>query len=451
MWGMTNTRLYTALNHYSEALELLEESIGMKPADEESEISVSSPSEEKILSVLLARSSVDLVIKETPNPGKETLSTLIDLDKRLKQHTAIIHQCENLLAWRTSLKPSSEAWWWFPEPSKHRWDRRDWLWSFLTLVVLAAAFSLIANIAPRFLSGNPSIQGAFAVIAQSFIALLTAGSLLTNAGQKSIERALERLNIPNHFRAEVKFGLAILLLLGLTGFYSTLPWFAVEANRAGLVDKSAGRFTSAQAKYEYAIRMSPDYSEAHFNLGSLYEDLQSFDEAQREYQIAVQGKLRNDNSSKLTFLKASNNLARLLILKKDYNRAVPFLGKALSFPGVGEDFGEPQNLCADKSTNCTKKVKYDLLKNLGWARLGQERFAEAEPILRAAILLDKEQAPAHCLLAQVRKGQGDKAGAIEEWKECRDTIKPDSEGLLSPDEDNWLGIAQQEIEKGGKK
>jgi tetratricopeptide (TPR) repeat protein len=454
MQGMTNTRLDDALNHYSKTLNLLE-AIGTKTANEEAEKSTPKLLEENILAVLLARSAMDLVINEIPAPNKEHLTTLVELDKRLKQHSTLIHQCESLPDWRTSLKPSSEDWWWFPEPTKHQWDRRDWLWSFLTIVALAAAFSLIANIAPRFLSGNPSIQGAFAVIAQSFIALLTAGSLLTKAGQKAIERALEQLNIPNHFRAEVKFGLAILLLLGLVGFHSTLPWFAAEANSAGLVDKRAGRFPSAQAKYEYAIRMSPDYLEAHYNLGSLYEDLQNFDDAQKEYQIAVQGKLRNDDSSKLTFLKASNNLARLLILKKDYIRAVPFLGKALNFPGVGEDFSEPQNFCADTSpnklTNCTKKVKYDLLKNLGWARLGQERFAEAEPILGAATLLDKEQAPAHCLLAQVYKAQGDKEGAFKKWRNCRDAIKPDSEGFMSPDEDNWLGIAQQEIKKGGKK
>ena len=233
---MTNTRLDDALNHYSKTLNLLEEAIGTKTANQRSEKSASNPLEEKILAVLLARSAVDLVINETSDPNKERLITLVELDKRLKQHSIIIHQCGSLPDWRTSLKPSAEAWWWFPESTKHEWDRRDWLWSFLTLLVLAAAFSLIANIAPRFLSGNPSIQGAFAVIAQSFIALLTAGSLLTNAGQKSIERALERLNIPNHFRAEAKFGLAILLLLGLLWFYSTLPWFAAEVNLAGVAD-----------------------------------------------------------------------------------------------------------------------------------------------------------------------------------------------------------------------
>ena len=451
---MTNCELDDALSQYSRTLSELEEAISNVRQRSTDEVVVQIL-ERSVLKVLLVRSEIDLKIKGLPAPSEEHLVTLALCDRRLKQQSQVIARCNSLKDWQTSFKPPPDAWWWFPESSKHQWDRRDWLWSFLTLIVLAAAFSLIANITPRFLSGNPSIQGAFAVISQSFIALLTAGSLLTNAGQKAIERALEQLNIPNHFRAEVKFGLAILLLLGLVGFHSTLPWFAAEANGAGLADKRAGRFTSAQAKYEYAVRMSPDYLEAHYNLGSLYEDLQNFDDAQKEYQIAVQGKLRNDDGSKLTFLKASNNLARLLILKKDYIRAVPFLGKALNFPGVGEDFSEPQNFCADTSsnklTNCTKKVKYDLLKNLGWARLGQERFAEAEPILGAAALLDKEQAPAHCLLAQVYKAQGDKEGAFKEWRNCRDAIKPASEGFMSPDEDNWLGIAQQEIEKGGKK
>lgn len=244
---MTNCELDDALSQYSRTLSELEEAIPNVRQRSTDEV-VLQILERSVLKVLLVRNEIDLKIKGLPAPSEEHLVTLTLCDKRLKQQSQVIARCNSLKDWQTSFKPPPDSWWWFPESSKHQWDRRDWLWSFLTLIVLAAAFSLIANIAPRFLSGNPSIQGAFAVISQSFIALLTAGSLLTNAGQKAIERALEQLNIPNHFRAEVKFGLAILLLLGLVGFHSTLPWFATEANGAGLVDKRAGRFTSAQAK-----------------------------------------------------------------------------------------------------------------------------------------------------------------------------------------------------------
>ena len=87
-----------------------------------------------------------------------------------------------------------------------------------------------------------------------------------------------------------------------------------------------------------------------------------------------------------------------------------------------------------------RTVRYDMLKNLGWARLGQKRFAEAEARLRTAIALADKKAPAHCLLAQALEGQGNLDDALSEWDSC---LKY-ADGR-NPDEDTWIDLARQRL------
>jgi tetratricopeptide (TPR) repeat protein len=196
----------------------------------------------------------------------------------------------------------------------------------------------------------------------------------------------------------------------------SLPSIAVQYNNSGLQNYSAGRLTSAQFDYLRAIKLNPDYVDAHYNLGLLYEDFQQIDKARVEYWAAVQGGLA----------AAHNNLARLYILDKDYAVAVPLLKKGLMIAN-------------------NDAVNYYLHKNLGWARLGQSRYDEALVELQAAIALAPDQAPAHCLLAQVLEGQGDTVAAREEWEICLKFA--DS---LRPDEDTWIGLARQRLSREEK-
>jgi tetratricopeptide (TPR) repeat protein len=169
--------------------------------------------------------------------------------------------------------------------------------------------------------------------------------------------------------------------------------------------------TSAQSDYVRAIKLNPDYVEAHYNLGVLYEDLQQMDRAQTEYLAAVQGGLA----------AAHNNLARLNILDENYSAAIPLLKKGLL-------------LTTDN------QIRYDLYKNLGWARLEQARHDEAIADLQSAIDLSPKGAPAHCLLAQALEGRDDQTGAQEEWKMCQTYADP-----LKPDEDKWIGMARERL------
>jgi uncharacterized protein HemY len=87
------------------------------------------------------------------------------------------------------------------------------------------------------------------------------------------------------------------------------------------------------------------------------------------------------------------------------------------------------------------EVRYAFLKNLGWARLKQQRYAEAETHLRDAIELNQTSASAHCLLAQVLEKQDAKKSALPVWETCLGY----ADGR-NPDEDAWMDLARQRID-----
>jgi tetratricopeptide (TPR) repeat protein len=318
--------------------------------------------------------------------------------------------------WRESFGPPTDAWWWHFSPPKSPpslSERFDWLWTALALACLTVSLSLVADISPRFLSGGPDTPGALAVITQSALTLLTTGSVLTKAGREATERILSSLKFPKRLWEEAGFTAAALLLILLFLFHRSLPLIARGYNDGGFDNYQAGQLTSAQRDYERALKLEPDLLPAHYNLGLLYEDLSDFDKAKAEYQIALQGGLD----------AAYNNLARLYILDEEYDKAIPLLLEGLK-------------LTRDDA------VRYDLYKNLGWARLGQARYDEALATLQEAIRLANEEAPAYCLLAQVLEAEESQGEALDDaWETC--LRYADSS---RPDEDLWLGLARQHFE-----
>jgi tetratricopeptide (TPR) repeat protein len=229
-------------------------------------------------------------------------------------------------------------------------------------------------------------------------------------------------------------GFAFLLLLGLWGFYNySLPWIATFYNKWGWGNYREREYNTAQNNYEIALKLNPNYAEAHFNLGRLYEDLEDSERARSEYELAIKG----------NYDKAYNNLARLYIIDKNnpkYDVAVQLLQKGLQ---VAKDDG----------------VKYNLNKNLGWARFEQKRYSEAKAALQEAISLGSERAAAYCLLAKVlhadalAKGldadvQGETKDAINyQWENC---LKYASSGKSS-EEDKWIDEARKRLNAEGNK
>ena len=92
-----------------------------------------------------------------------------------------------------------------------------------------------------------------------------------------------------------------------------------------------------------------------------------------------------------------------------------------------------------------QKVKYALLKNLGWAQVELKNYSEAKSWLKEAIALDPQKAPAHCLLARVLEAQAQTGEALKSWDEC--LIYADGGRA---DEYLWLSIAREKLKKGMK-
>jgi tetratricopeptide (TPR) repeat protein len=392
-----------SLQRYSQALAVLEEA---QP----------TLSAQQVLAVLVARDQLATALQNKNSIHEDDLLKALQLDGRLKQQAERILVSVPLPEWRRTFFPPPDAWWWFLEPQASHGDRFDWLWTALVVVCLTISLGLVADISSRFLSGGPDTWASMAVVGQSMLTLLAAGGALTIAGREGIKRILSSLNVPQNLWQEAKLILAIGLLSILLILRFSLPRIAVEYNNRGLQNYMAGNLTSARFDYERAIKLDPDYIEAHYNLALLYEDLQQLSDAQKEYLIAVQGGLD----------AAYNNLARLDILNQNYAAAVPLLKQGLSAAG-------------------DNAVKYDLHKNLGWARLGQARYEEAIAELQSAINLAPDRAPAHCLLAQVLEARTDATDSQAEWNLCLTYAD-----ASRPDEDQWIGLARQRLGEDSK-
>jgi uncharacterized protein HemY len=82
-------------------------------------------------------------------------------------------------------------------------------------------------------------------------------------------------------------------------------------------------------------------------------------------------------------------------------------------------------------------TRYNVLKNLGWARVGQQRFHEARSSLDQAMALRPDAAPAHCLLGKAYAGLGQRPEAEAAWQRCIGLAH-----AQDPDEDRWIREGQ---------
>jgi DNA-binding winged helix-turn-helix (wHTH) protein len=189
----------------------------------------------------------------------------------------------------------------------------------------------------------------------------------------------------------VGVGVTSLILAAAT--FKALPWIARSYNNRGWQLQQQGQLNAAIQDYQRALTLDSSYAAAHYNLADAYEEIPDYDKALQEYQQAI--------NADLTFYEAYNNLSRLYILRrKDYGAALRLLERGLSL--------KPQE----------PSVQYSLYKNYGWANLELQNWNRAEQNLRAALVVDPERGPAHCLLAKVLDAQEKTITAITEWEAC---------------------------------
>ncbi|MEQ8969439.1 MAG: tetratricopeptide repeat protein [Coleofasciculus sp. C1-SOL-03] len=380
-----------------------------------------SDKQKRVINVLIARDAVEAVQLEKNQDFPDTLLTLIDLDKRLREQAKFIAQTIDLTEWRKSLKLPPKAWWWFFPPPVHPQDRFDWLWSGLSVLFFTASLGLLVNISSRVLTGGPDLFGALAISVQSVLTLLAAKGALTQSGKEGIKQFLENCNLPKHWWQEIKLGLALLACVILGTIYWVLPRFAAPYRQHGYQEYQAGRLASAESDYKRALALNPDDAKTHFYLGLLYEELQDFKRASTEYEYAIQGDYKT----------AFNNLARLYILKKDYANAGVLL------------------IQLGKKPIENKRLEYTLYKNFGWLFLEKNDLTLAKEYLNIAIYLadqsprslDERPGSAHCLLAQVLNKENDNTKAEQkQWEYCNKYTSGEF-----PEEFIWLAMAKERL------
>jgi tetratricopeptide (TPR) repeat protein len=421
---MTTPSLDSILPDYADALQQLAEFSQIAANLPSHSPLLEQPIAPFVLAVLNHRDRIQKALEtDVSIPNGNLLHTLIELDRKLQDQATAIAPFTQSADWRASFNPDPKAWWWFLEMPKKGWcDRLDWLWSAVTITGLTVSVGLLTDIAPRFLTGGPDSIGAIAVSAQSILTLFAAGGALTKAGQEGLKRSLEKINLPQKHWHTAGAASAVLLAVSFFSFRQSLPWIAANwYTNPSKESRKQGDWGLAEEQLQRAIKLNADDAEAHFQLGNLYEDLQQKDKALPQYQLAIQG----GNTT------AINNLARLYILKKDYSASVSLLLKAIA---------------QETQYPLEPPIKHAVLKNLGWARLKQKNYPDAEAQLEEAIALETKKsqpyeiAESHCLLAQVLEAQGDKKEALSKWKICNQNAN-----ITIPEQDEWAAIAQQRL------
>ncbi len=306
--------------------------------------------------------------------------------------------------------------------------KHDAVYSFSTWLFAAISAGLIIECVARFVSSegdwlhttSTALQFILAILAAILVAV--AGTSLIQPNPPLVAKAVRLGTVKSHRikKAAMLAGIVLFIALGL---WLWLPEFARFYYERGHEYQTQGKLSPARESYQRALRLNPSYTEAHYNLATIYEDLHP-QEAVKEYLLAI----KYDSN----LYPAYNNLARLYILQgsdKDYDSALQILNRALELSPSDE------------------RVQYSLYKNLGWVNYLLKNYEMAENCLRRAISLREQEdaAAAHCLLVYVLKEQN-KPGVLDACKDCV-RFAPGETDV----EAKWVNYARELLMKGASR
>jgi tetratricopeptide (TPR) repeat protein len=430
--------LEIALNRYQNALNCLD-------------VSNIRLNQEQILEILSARDALHKQVEVEAEISGEIWSKLIKQDARLKQNTYKITSVIDLSGYQESLSISEKAWWWYLDrrESQHPFNHFDRLFKTLKLLLLGVNFTLIGTIATRFLGGGGSGWVEIgAVIFSTFISLLQTQNALTQAREKGFVRLMKWFKIKEHWYEEIQFATTMLVFLILLTILLNFPLFSELYKQQGKAlqsppenSQALPQLASAEEKYLKAIELNPDNLDAHYKLGTLYEELQDIDNAKKQYIIAAKG----------GFMDAYNNLSYLYIRENKDIEAEKLLEKGLGL--LEQKNQQLEKLDEAEKINLASQA-YHLNKNLGLTKLKQKRYNEATLNLLVGISLAKNPiyqkyirnpGAVYCIYAQVLQEQEKKAQARQNWQECRQLLELRPSKDRNLEETQWLYEAQKQL------
>lgn len=372
--------------------------------------------DEVVLGVVLTRDQIHALLNDDIPEKASHMLMISKLDNHLKRLAPKILAQSSMPALSTTRSAPASAWWWNLD---QQLDTSTTVRFFNAATILLAVFilGLVLDIAPRFTGGGSDTWGMIVIALQGLTVVFAIGTLFNSEKNGAIDVLLVQVGISTEKLPRARFMVAILVTLALLGFRAGLPAWSQWDNNQGSESLKQGNLQIAETYFDRALRLNANNYQAHYNLGALYETLGDSTRAQAEYTFAAKGGLDS----------AYNNLGRLLILQGDTGTAVRIVNEGLT---RAQD----------------PALLYYLHKNLGWARLKQERFNEAVQALQAALgdaqTANVDGMAAHCLLAQASEALGKESDALDQWFHCKATANV-QESL--PEVDEWMYLAEQRL------
>ncbi|MCY7383145.1 MAG: CHAT domain-containing protein [Microcoleus sp. CAN_BIN18] len=210
---------------------------------------------------------------------------------------------------------------------------------------------------------------------------------------------------------------ASISLAGLAIGYPLMgPNLASAINIFGMENHRSNQFLIAKASYNLAALINPTNGESSYNLSELCKELSDRKCERESMQSAVWRGLP----------EAHAQISKLFLQENEPEDALKAIARCF------------QNAKQDG-------VKSACFKNLGWVRLNQNRYDEAEENLRIAISKRNDSPEAQCLLAKVLEAKGKPQEALIHWEE---TLKSANSSI--PKQDECIQLAKQRLPKTGK-
>lgn len=444
------TPLQTALERYKTALKCLD----------------SSTPQDNILEILSARDALQKQLEAENQILPDILSELIEQDSKFKKQAYKITNVD-LTEYRKSLPTTSQTWLLDLETAQqsHPWNRYECWLKRAKVLIWTVNVALFTTLATRFLSGGSGFLEVALIAFPGVLSLLQTQKELTKGERKCFYKILKGAKGFPHINSRLRKKLVIffsslislflfprssykLFLIFLILVWISQPAISEKYKHSGKTHQTNQNLIVAEQNYLKAIAFDSENYDAHYKLATLYEELQEFDKAKKEYLIAI----------KDSHLPAYNNLAYWYIRQEKFLDAIALLEKSWVLVREREELENFEQLTPEEKLEF-RVLKYNLAKNRGWAMLEAGQYEDAQDYLEAAIGLAnssevkpyvKNPGAAHCLYAKLLEKQATESPDLnqinEQWQQCQDLIQLRlAEEQINTEEYQWLYEAKQRL------
>ncbi len=410
-----------------------------------------SLSKQEVLEILLTRDAINNALSDRVKPSALVMLEIERLDSQLKENGDKLIQSVNLAEYRNNFPNLPDTWWWYLDIyieekviESHPWNRFDGLIKVIRTMVWAGNLALLGNLASFFLNSASGLAGSVTIAIPGILSLLQAESELTEKGKQGFDKILKAVKIPQYFHEEAKLGSSLLMTGLLLGIYWNLPSISNYYKLEGKRLQEQQKLALAEVQYQQAINLDSNNLDAYYKLATLYEELQDFESAKKQYTVAITG----------GFLDAYNNLAYWYIRENKNEEAIELLRQGLQL--IEEKERDFERLTNEEKFNFQSQ-KYNVYKNLGWARFQQERYDDAMTYLFPAMAIAKNtkyqqyiRSPgaAFCIYSQILSWtDGRSSEARENWQQCIELIESRLAlgRTINSEEDEWLYKAREKL------